>query len=129
MALADLRICSVSSYSLAASFLSGGPYVWYEPQLTLKHDRYTLWGEQTSETTFTPLVSRSDNDLDTMAESDGLGRHASITYPGTAMNIGDSLPESLVRILEQQLCSHDPCTNLLEYGCLPRISTQERMPL
>ena len=128
MALADLRICSVSSYSLAASFLSGGPYVWYEPQLTLKQNRYTLWGEQTSETAFKPLESRGDNDLDTVADSHGLGRHSSITYPGTAMDVGDSLPESLVRILEQQLCSHSPGTNLLEYGCLPRISTQERKP-
>ena len=120
MALADLRICSVSSYSLAASFLSGGPYVWYEPQLTLKQGRYTLWDEQTSDTTFQPLASRSDNYLHTVEDSDGLGRHSSITYTGTAMNIGDSLPDSLVRALQQQLSSHDPRTNLLEYGCLPR---------
>lgn len=49
MAACDLLVCSVSSFSMLASFLSGRPYAWYSPQLQLAHDRLSLWGGQYGE--------------------------------------------------------------------------------
>lgn len=43
---ADLLVASVSSFSLAAAFLSRRPYLWYEPQLTIRSNAYTLWGTE-----------------------------------------------------------------------------------
>jgi hypothetical protein len=113
MAQADLRVCSVSSYSLAASFFSGGPYLWYEPQLSLDRGNYSLWGHVGPQhAPWTPEVSDSSAAHDANANGSGL-------FPGTAMRVGDPLPESLLQILDQKLLLNDPRTNLLDYGYLP----------
>jgi hypothetical protein len=44
MASADLLVCSISSYSQWAAFLSDSPYVWYGPQLTQVDGLLTMWG-------------------------------------------------------------------------------------
>lgn len=117
MTQADLRICSVSSYSLAANFLSGGPYLWYEPQLTLSHGLYTLWGNETSNY----HRPQGDKYPTNIGESSYADPTSSATFMGTAMDIGDPLPTSLVRLLDQRLSGHDPRTNLIEYGSVPKL--------
>jgi hypothetical protein len=120
MAQADLRICSVSSYSLAANFLSDGPFVWYEPQLTLTNGRYTLWGDVESRPTAAEHVPQIDDcDFGSVATCVD-PRTTTSTILGTAMNTGDPLPESLVALLDQRLSCRNPRTNLLEYGSLPQ---------
>jgi hypothetical protein len=84
---------------------------------------YTLWGDQKAVTAFKPLRSSTDDEMGTATGAHWSGCEPPINYLGTAMNIGDSLPGSLIRVLEQQLCTHNPRTNLLEYGCLPQLST------
>jgi hypothetical protein len=127
MAQADLRICSVSSYSLAASFLSDGPYLWYEPQLSLTKGRYTLWGEDN----VGPAVAWDSPQW--KAHIDGRGSNNSSDYEappaflGSAMNTGDSLPDALVSLLEQRLSTLDPHTNLLEYGSVPQALDESRL--
>jgi hypothetical protein len=121
MTQADLRVCSVSSYSLTASFLSGGPYLWYEPQLTLSQGFYSLWGDEKSQKAENGLSSRSAKYVSDAMASGSAGQDAPITFLGTAMDIGDPLSESLVNLLEQRLSSQDPRTNLLEYGCVPQL--------
>jgi hypothetical protein len=120
MTRADLRVCSVSSYSLAASFLSGGPYLWYEPQLSLDHGMYSLWGHIGPQ-----HAPRTPEGNEFGAKYAGGGNHQALA-PGTAMNVGDPIPESLLTILEQKLLLNDPRTNLLDYGYLPEaaIKTQ-----
>jgi hypothetical protein len=45
LASADVLVCSISSYSLLAAFLSKGLYLWYEPQMTsVNREFYSLWG-------------------------------------------------------------------------------------
>jgi hypothetical protein len=44
MANADLLVCSISSYSQWAAFLSGSPYIWYRPHLTPVGELLTMWG-------------------------------------------------------------------------------------
>ena len=119
MAEADLRVCSVSSYSLAASFLSEGPYLWYEPQLTLSDGLYTLWGSENSEMDGNSPTSRSAEFVSSLVGQNPSGIKSRFAHLGSAMDIGGPLPHSLVMLLEQRLSSLDPRTNLLEYGCLP----------
>lgn len=120
MAHADLRVCSVSSYSLAASFLSEGPYLWYEPQLNLSQGRYSLWGDNDSQGSVANDVSRSHGQAPDTDARRSATREASTVALGTAMNIGDPLPEDLVCLLDHRLSTRDRRTNLLEYGSIPQ---------
>jgi hypothetical protein len=113
MAQADLRVCSVSSYSLAASFLSGGPYLWYEPQLSLDGGNYSLWGH------IGPQHAPWSPELNGRGGAHHAEGNDAALFPGTAMRVGDSLPASLLQILDQKLLLNDPRTNLLDYGFLP----------
>ena len=120
MAHADLRVCSVSSYSLAASFLSEGPYLWYEPQLGLSQGRYSLWGDNDPPGSVSAHISRSHGQSpDTDARRSATPEAPAVAL-GTAMDIGDPLPVNLVRLLDQRLSTRDSRTNLLEYGSIPQ---------
>ncbi len=47
LSMADVLVCSVSSFSLLAAFLSKGHYLWYEPQLNVDAAGLrSLWGGQ-----------------------------------------------------------------------------------
>jgi hypothetical protein len=120
MARADLRVCSVSSYSLAASFLSEGPYLWYEPQLTISQGHYSLWGNPNAAESAPPSKSQNREHLSNADEPCAAVRDIPSNCLGTAMNVGDPLPESLVRLLDQRLSTRNPRTNLLEYGSVPQ---------
>jgi hypothetical protein len=120
MAHADLRVCSVSSYSLAASFLSEGPYLWYEPQLSLSHGHYSLWGDCDSPGSVATYASRSHGQAPDSHARSSATQEAPALALGTAMNIGDPLPEDLVRLLDQRLSTRKRCANLLEYGSIPQ---------
>ena len=119
MSQADLRVCSISSYSLMASFLSGGPYLWYKPQLTLRDGFYTLWGNEVAQQASDSLTSQNVEYVTRTIQAHGDGEPCAFDTLGTAMDIGDPLPNSLVKLLDQRLSSSDSRTNLLEYGCLP----------
>jgi hypothetical protein len=119
MTQADLRVCSISSYSLAASFLSDGPYLWYKPQLTLSGGLYSLWGNETAQNSGTSLSSESARFVSEMAATREPNQEMPATFLGTAMDVGDPLPESLVNLLDHKLRSRDSRTNLIEYGCIP----------
>jgi hypothetical protein len=122
MAHADLRVCSVSSYSLAASFLSEGPYLWYEPQLSLSQGHYSLWGDCDFPGPVATYVSRSHGQTPDVDARRSATLEAPTVALGTAMNIGDPLPEDLVCLLDHRLSTRDRRTNLLEYGSIPQSS-------
>jgi hypothetical protein len=47
LSLADVLVCSISSYSMLAAFLSKGLYLWYEPQMSVDANGFcSLWGDQ-----------------------------------------------------------------------------------
>lgn len=52
LAGADLLVCSISSFSVWAAFLSGSPYIWYGPNLH-KHDEgfSSIWGHEQGQQT------------------------------------------------------------------------------
>jgi hypothetical protein len=115
MAQADLRICSISSYSMIAAFLSGGPYIWYEPQLTLEDSLYTLWGLEEAQRKADSITSEARAFASMLTPS----LEASAGIQGHAMGTGEALPPGLIVQLERKLQTLDTRTNLLEYGALP----------
>jgi hypothetical protein len=120
MAMADLRVCSVSSYSMAASFLADGPYVWYAPQLTLRDGFYALWRNEEAQQMENSSTRRSEEFVASLRAIYYDRSDFPVDFPGTAMHVGDPLPESLAALLEQRLRGKDARTNLLTYGCVPQ---------
>jgi hypothetical protein len=60
LASADVLVCSISSYSMFAAFLSKGLYLWYEPHMSgVNHGFYSLWGAQDDQKTFSSPTQRS----------------------------------------------------------------------
>jgi len=59
LADADLLVCSISSYSLWAAFLSNAPYLWFAPSLQ-RHsgNRGSLWGGSFDEQAVPPPGAR-----------------------------------------------------------------------
>jgi hypothetical protein len=115
MSQADLRVCSISSYSLMASFLSGGPFIWFEPQLTLEDGGYTLWGaEEQQRRTGSPTKKSIEFTKNLLP-----GMPWAAEFQGYAVKEDGVLPAGLVTTLERKLCSNERSASLLDYGCLP----------
>jgi hypothetical protein len=115
MALADLRICSVSSYSMIASFLSDGPYIWYEPQLYYSNGIYSLWGMEEAQRKPGSLTVSSIEQM----EKIGPGAEWESGFKGYAMQADSPVPRGLADQLRRKLITNDRSASLLEYGCLP----------
>jgi hypothetical protein len=115
MAQADLRICSISSYSMVASFLSDGPYLWYEPQLTQIDGMYSLWGMEKQQRLKGSLTDLST----TLAREIEPGSPWESEFRGYAMQMGGTFPAGLLTQLRRRLLAKNPMASLLEYGSLP----------
>ena len=109
---------------MAASFLSDGPYVWYEPQLTLSDGLYTLWGDEEAQKKKASPTALSKQFVRKAASSRSVGGRFPHSFLGAPMDFGDPLPDCLVQLLEQRLCDHDSRTNLLEYGCVAQFPSR-----
>jgi len=112
---ADLRLCSVSSYSLVASFLSEGPYVWYEPQLGFSDGLYSLWSHEKAQL----LPSSPSSIAVAAAKAEAADQSDGSNFRGYAMADGDDLPTGLVNQLRRRLQSKIWQSDLLMYGSLP----------
>jgi hypothetical protein len=115
MAQADLRICSISSYSMIASFLSDGPYLWYEPQLNRDNGVYNIWGSSPDEREPESLTAQGGEFASTIEPT----RDNAATFRGYSINTGDPIPEGLVVQLQRKLRLADPRTDLLRFGSVP----------
>jgi hypothetical protein len=115
MSQADLRVCSLSSYSLISCFLSGGPYLWYEPQLTYLDGNYSLWGMEDAQQSAGSPTRQSL----TLMKSIRPGSLWESGFRGYAMDTGSALPHGLVEQLQRRLIANNRSASLLEYGCLP----------
>jgi len=123
MAQADLRICSISSYSMVASFLSGGPYLWYEPQLTRIDGIYSLWGmeqQQRRKGSLTDLNATHAKEIEP-------GSPWESEFRGYAIQTGGTIPAGLLAQLRRRLLAKNPTASLLEYGTLPSWTCEPQM--
>jgi hypothetical protein len=104
-AAADLLVCSVSSFSMAAGFLSTAPYIWYRPQLTPVGDWLSLWGaEEAQQVKGSPTQENLRH-----ASRDAIGR-------AIAFDTGGQLPPRLATDLLRRRRSRAYENDLLYYG-------------
>jgi hypothetical protein len=115
MAQADLRICSVSSYSMMASFLADGPYVWYEPQLIYESGTYTLWGNEAAQKLPGSLTMKALQ----VTNSLSVEANAEASFRGWPMGESSPLPPGLLAQLQRRLAYKTPFGDLLEFGAVP----------
>lgn len=102
LASADLSVCSVSSFSMAAAFLSDdAPYIWYKPQLNRQEGGLNIWGHEGTHPTAQSLVEN---------------RGEQALPRGLPMDVGDSLPESLREHLTMRAGMRYRGSDLLYYG-------------
>lgn len=109
MAKAHVLICSVSTYSLLAAFLSNGPYLWFKNQL-LEHDGdfYSLLNEETTQEDFYLLSGQITRELPNF----GLPR-------GIPIGADCMLPAGLFRYLELRADMQDQRRDLIYFGLAP----------
>lgn len=104
MAQADLLVCSVSSMSMFAAFLSDAPYIWYGPQLERTAGWRSIWGLEAGQLTGATARNRSES-------RDGMP-------PGRGVPVGPDgqVPADVVRRLRERAEFRDARHDLLLYG-------------
>ena len=115
MAQADLRICSVSSYSMMASFLADGPYAWYEPQLVYENGSYTLWGHEPAQRVAGSLTMNSIETTRSLMPGDP----SEELFRGWPIGEYGDIPPGLVAQLERRLRAKVSAGDLLQFGAVP----------
>ncbi len=96
MAGADALVCSISSFSMWAAFLSGAPYFWYFPHLQESNGFLTMWGD--------PISVRT--------ESDVLPRGVPVAEDGR-------IPTRVIEYLKCKARLNDVRTDLVQSGGVP----------
>lgn len=116
LAKADLLICSVSSFSTTAAFISNAPYVWFEPNLQ-RHDGrlYSIWGHEPAQQAATGCTQRA---LQSHLSGSNLenGR-------GIPIGIAGELPADLLSELLATKRMANISADLVYYGVAPIVDT------
>lgn len=107
MAHADLLVCSVSSFSLQAAFLSDSPYVWFSGHLNDRDGWMSIWGHEPGQ------QGGPTDENSTPGGSEPWGR-------GFAMSgHEEELAAALTAVLELRLRLGDRRRDLVYFGALP----------
>ena len=112
LANADLLVCSVSSYSAWAAFLSDAPYLWFEPNLQQIDGFYSIWGHESGQLNpsgYTRKAMAACNDPEGCFLS---ARGLPVPHTGT-------LPESIYERITARYQVSRPEFDLVRYGVLP----------
>lgn len=110
MAKADLLVCSVSSYSMWAAFLSDRPYVWFKPNLQQHGDYLSIWGHELAQSQsdgLTAINLEKLRNLDLVEVSRGV-----------PLDFDEAVPESFLSMLHKQLAMKSPSSDLIRYGVI-----------
>jgi hypothetical protein len=100
LADADLLVCSVSSYSQWAAFLSQAPYLWFAPSLQVHAGgRGSIWGGSFADDAVPPIGDRLPR--------------------GLAVGLDGALPASLATLLRQRREYLRPEHDLVRGGLAP----------
>lgn len=108
MAAADLLVCSISTFSMLAAFLSDAPYIWYRPHLAESDGFLSIWG------------SRPDR-IGSTLEHTAKERQDATGMPGrgTTMDVGDDVPAWLVEHLMARVALRRRSADLIHFGVIP----------
>jgi len=109
LASADLLVCSVSSFSTTAVFLSEAPYLWFEPQLQ-QHEEgfYSIWGNEPAQQ-LPDGATRQALDSKVLMDQSDSGR-------GVPVGLDGNVPEALLRSLVAQKAARHIDGDLVRYG-------------
>lgn len=110
MAAADLLICSVSSFSMLAAFLSDAPYIWYQPHLDEQGGFLSIWGYLQEQTT-------GPTGVNIRKERKNAGLPAT---RGVAVDFDGELPTWLMDFLMTKAALSRRSADLIRYGAIPR---------
>ena len=111
MTNADLLICSVSSYSMWAAFLSDKPYIWFRPNLQLHEDHLSIWGHEPAQNLPDGLTAINTLKLK--------NENPQIICRGVPLSIEQPFPPYLIANLQNQLNMKSSVTDLIRYGAVP----------
>jgi hypothetical protein len=108
MTVADLLVCSVSSYSMWAAFLSSKPYLWFQPNLQEVDGFLSIWGHEPAQLPPDGLTAR--NVMELQQRRDG--------NPGRGVPVGvdGQLPELLIQRMKEAIALKSATTDLIRYG-------------
>jgi hypothetical protein len=115
LSLSDLRICSVSSYSLISCLLAGGPYIWCEEQLGIRNGLYSLWGHEDSQHESNSPFAETEQYLRELGANNRIIQRRN----GFHVSQDDSLPDALIAQLEECIGRRDYRLDLIRFGALP----------
>lgn len=104
MATADLLLCSVSSLSMLAAFLSNKPYIWYGPHLGEKNGLRSIWGHEHGQ-----QEGLTSQNLAKYREDPLITRGTPVMEDGV-------LPDALLTALEYAVAPKKQQVDLLMYG-------------
>lgn len=113
LASADLIVCSVSSYSMWAAFLSEAPYVWFEPNLQHADGFYSIWGHEPMQQGATSPTQMSVQACSGMSECVPKGR---------PVGMDGCIPQDLMARLHERLKFKQRASDLLHFGVVPAVS-------
>lgn len=118
LADADLLVCSVSSFSVWAAFLSKRPYIWYGPNLHLHPDGFaSIWGHEAGQQAAgSPTRLAIANAL----EESSASRAWAVAHDG-------QVPAGLLTQLLQYRTSPD--TDLVQYGVVRQAAPESAADL
>lgn len=111
MSLCDVLVCSPSSYSLLAAWLSDRPYVWPAEQCSLEDGGFSLWGNEPWQRPPSGLTSRNAS---AVMRSD-----RPLMCRGLPADANGAVPQYLLAHLETLLGLKDRRTDLIYYGVVP----------
>ena len=114
LSMADLAVCSISTFSLVATWLSDSPYVWPSAQLHREDGWMSIWGAETAQHEGQTTANRSE-----LAELDEppLARGIPVSPDGR-------LPPEVSRVLESgRTPIWDRRADLIYYGVVRESSS------
>lgn len=115
LANADLLVCSVSSFSTMAAFLSSAPYLWFEPNLQRHAEQgYSIWGHESAQ-------QRASGE--TMQSLHASAQWQTVPNGSTARGVPVSFAGTVASALLERLYAHKqacrPERDLICYGVVP----------
>lgn len=114
MASADLLVCSISTFSMLAAFLSDAPYIWYRPHLDESDGFLSIWGFRPEQQTGTTAANaKEEQQEETVLPARGL-----------PMGIGDDVPAWLAELLMTRVALRRRSADLIHFGVVPQESYQ-----
>ena len=121
LAGADLLVCSVSSYSAWAAFLSDSPYLWFGPNLN-SHDEgvYSIWGHEAEQKRPGGATSR--------AIASYLDAGARWQSRGIPISCDGQVSRAVLDELVSRASKRTPAGDLVCHGVVP-ISPDESAPI